>query len=128
MKSKKIKAISLTLASALVSAGLGGALLAKNAVSADEAANYALGDLFVGTNATIAAKSIGEGDSVNNVTSFALKKGTDAKVKDTDGSVADGKVQLKNSVALKWFAEEGEDNAKTVQEKYFSTTLLSGVK
>ncbi len=109
MKGKKIKAISLTLASALVSAGLGGALLAKNAVLADEAATYSLGDVFVGTNATIAAKSIGTGDNTNNVTSFALKE--------------DGKVQMKNSLALKWFAEEGEENAKTVQEKYFSTTF-----
>ena len=107
MKGKKITAISLTLASALVSAGLGGALLAKN-VSAD-AATYSLSNVFVGTSATIAAKSIGSGDDVNSVTSFSIQD--------------DGKVQLKNSVALKWFVEEGEENAKVVTPKYFSTTF-----
>ena len=108
MKGKKIKAISLTLASALVSAGLGGALLAKN-VTADEAAKYSLSDLFVGTNATIEAKSV----DTDSVTTFTLKEAANN----------DGKVQMKNSVALKWFAEEGEENAKVVNEKYFSTTF-----
>lgn len=108
MKSKKNKAISLTLASALVSAGLGGALLAKN-VAADEAAKYTLSDVFVTTSATISAKAIPSGDDINNVTAFAMQE--------------DGKVQLKNSLALHWFAEEGEENAKVVNEKYFTTTF-----
>ena len=108
MKYKKIKAISLTLASALVSAGLGGALLAKN-VTADEAAKYSLSDLFVDTNASIDAKTVG----TDSVTTFTLKEAANN----------DGKVQMKNSLALKWFAEEGEENAKVVTEKYFTTTF-----
>lgn len=105
MKNKKLTAITLMLASAVVSAGLGGAVLAKNAVAADEALSYVLTDVFSATDAKIASETIGEGESANKVTAFTINDG--------------GKVTLKRSLALKWY-EKAEN---TVSAKYFTTTF-----
>ncbi len=103
MKNKKLTAITLMLASATVSAAMGGVLLGQTA-AADDVATYTLSDVFTATETSrnVVTEMIGEGDSANKVTAFALKDDESAKIK--------------RSLALKWY--EGEN-----QVKYFSTTF-----
>lgn len=103
MKNKKLTAITLMLASATVSAAMGGVLLGQTA-AADDVATYVLSDVFTATETSrnVTTETIGEGESANKVTAFALKDDESAKIK--------------RSLALKWY--EGENQAK-----YFSTTF-----
>ncbi len=90
MKKKKITALTLALASAVVSTAMGGAFLTNRAV-ADEttAETYALTDVFSATNAEIGA----EGEGAARATAFTIQDG--------------GSVTMKRSLALKWYAEKG---------------------
>ncbi len=99
MKKKKITALTLALASAVVSTALGGALL-TNVAAGDEttAETYSLTDVFSGTSAEIGA----EGEGTARVTAFTIQDG--------------GSVTLKRSLALKWYEEKGSAS-------YFSTTF-----
>lgn len=101
MKSKKITGITLMLASAVVSSALGGALLGKNAVSADST-TYALSDIFTVSKAEIVTVAESTEEEAKNITAFKL---SDA-----------GTATIKRSLALKWY--EGKE-----QEKGFSVTF-----
>ena len=100
MKKKKLTALTLMLATAVVSTALGGAVLANNALA--DADTYTISEIFSATNATLGAETLGEGESANKVTAFTLKD--------------DGSVSIKRSLALKWYAEKGTAS-------YFSATF-----
>lgn len=100
MKKKKLTALTLMLATAVVSTALGGAVLANNALA--DADTYTISEIFSATNATLGTETLGEGESANKVTAFTLKD--------------DGSVSIKRSLALKWYAEKGTAS-------YFSTTF-----
>lgn len=92
MKKTKLTALTLMLATAVVSTAFGGAILANNAAA--DADTYALSDVFSVTDATLGAETLGEGESANKVTALTLKN--------------KGSVTMKRSLALKWFAKKGE--------------------
>lgn len=92
MKKTKLTALTLMLATAVVSTAFGGAILANNAAA--DADTYALSEVFSVTDATLGAETLGEGESANKVTALTLKH--------------KGSVTMKRSLALKWFAEKGE--------------------
>ncbi|MBQ8308873.1 MAG: hypothetical protein IJX96_03465 [Clostridia bacterium] len=99
MKKTKITALTLMLASAVLSTAVGGALLINRSAADEETPQtYALTDVFSATNAEIGAE--GEGES--RVTAFTLKDG--------------GSVTMKRSLALKWYEKKG-------MASYFSTTF-----
>lgn len=100
MKKTKLTALTLMLATAVVSTAFGGAILANKAAA--DADTYALADVFSVTDASLGAETIGEGDNANKVTALTLKN--------------DGSVTMKRSLALKWYAEK--DNAS-----YFTMTF-----
>ena len=100
MKRKKLTGITLMLATAVVSTAVGGVLLSKNSVSADETSattdkTYALSSVFSVKNAEIGA-------SEEKVAKFTL---SDA-----------GSVTYKNDLALNWYAK----NENTVEEQFFN--------
>ena len=92
MKKTKITALTLMLATAVVSTAFGGAVLANNAAA--DADTYALSEVFSVTDATLGAETLGEGENANKVTALTLKN--------------KGSVTMKRSLALKWYAEKGE--------------------
>lgn len=92
MKKTKLTALTLMLATAVVSTAFGGAILANKAAAAAD--TYALSDVFSVTDATLGAETLVEGESSNKVTALTLKN--------------KGSVTMKRSLALKWFAEKGE--------------------
>lgn len=102
MKKKKLTGITLMLATAVVSTAVGGVLLSKINVSADEetatttAKTYALSSVFNGTNAGIGA--------------------SDAKVAQFTLSDA-GSVTYKNDLALNWYEANDQGEA---EEKFFN--------
>ena len=100
MKKTKITALTLMLASAMLSTAIGGALLANNAAA--DAATYSLTEVFSATDATIGSETLGTGDAANKVTAFTLKD--------------KGSVTIKRSLALKWYAQKGTAS-------YFQTTF-----
>ena len=112
MKRKKSTAITLTLAAAVVSATLGGALLGKNvSSSADDAATYELTNVFtVSNDATVAADST---DAAK--TAFTLPN--------------DGSVTFARNLAFKWFEQSGSANYLTLKFSFkdanFKTVTFS---
>ena len=90
MKKTKLTALTLMLATAVVSTAFGGAILANKAAA--DADTYALADVFSVTDASLGAETIGEGENANKVTALTLKN--------------DGSVTMKRSLALKWYAEK----------------------
>lgn len=82
MKRKKITGLTLTLAAAVVSTALGGALAANPVKASAEAKSKLLTDVFGYKDATI-------DKDASNVTSFAMIDG--------------GKVYLKRDTAFKWY-------------------------
>lgn len=97
MKRKKIVGLSMMLATAVVSAAFGGALLGENAAVADEAKTYALSDIFSVTDATVGAETLAE----KNTTAFTLSN--------------NGSVTLKRSLALKWYAAKNQASYFTMK-------------
>ncbi len=91
MKKKKLTALTLMLASAVVSTAFGGAILVNKAAA--DADTYTLSEVFFVTDATLGTKTIGEGENANKVTALTLKD--------------KGSVTMKRSLALKWYAEKG---------------------
>ena len=91
MKKTKLTALTLMLASAVVSTAFGGAILANNAAA--DADTYTLSEVFFVTDATLGSKTLGEGENANKVTALTLKD--------------KGSVTMKRSLALKWHAEKG---------------------
>lgn len=112
MKRKKSTAITLTLAAAVVSATLGGALLGKNvSSSADDAATYELTNVFtVSNDATVAADST---DAAK--TAFTLPN--------------DGSVTFARNLAFKWFEKSDSANYLTLKFSFkdanFKTVTFS---
>ena len=100
MKKKKLTALTLMLATAVVSTAFGGAILANKAAA--DAATYTLSEVFSITDATLGTETLGEGESANKVTAFTLKN--------------KGSVTMKRSLALKWYEEKGTAS-------YFSMTF-----
>ena len=100
MKKTKFTALTLMLATAVVSTAFGGAILASNAAA--DADTYALSEVFSATDATLGTETLGEGENANKVTAFTLKD--------------KGSVTMKRSLALKWYA--GKDAAS-----YFTMTF-----
>ena len=98
MKKTKLTALTLMLASAVVSTAFGGAILANNAAA--DAATYALADVFSVTDAKLGSETIGEGENANNVTALTLQN--------------KGSVTMKRSLALKWHAEKGKTSYFTM--------------
>ncbi len=91
MKKTKLTALTLMLASAVVSTAFGGAILVNNAAA--DADTYTLSEVFSVTDATLGSKTLGEGENANKVTALTLKD--------------KGSVTMKRSLALKWHAEKG---------------------
>ena len=112
MKRKKSTAITLTLAAAVVSATLGGALLGKNvSSSADDAATYELTNVFtVSNDATVAADST---DAAK--TAFTLPN--------------DGSVTFARNLAFKRFEKSDSANYLTLKFSFkdanFKTVTFS---
>ncbi len=100
MKKKKLTALTLMLATAVVSTAFGGAILANKAAA--DADTYTLSEVFSVTDATLGAETLGEGESANKVTALTLKN--------------KGSVTMKRSLALKWYEEKGTAS-------YFSMTF-----
>ncbi len=91
MKKKKLTALTLMLATAVVSTAFGGAILANKAAA--DADTYSLSEVFSITDATLGAETLGEGENANKVTALTLKN--------------KGSVTMKRSLALKWYEQKG---------------------
>ena len=91
MKKTKLTALTLMLATAVVSTAFGGAIIANKAAADTE--TYALSEVFSTTDATLGTETLGEGESANKVTAFTLEN--------------KGSVTMKRSLALKWYEQKG---------------------
>ena len=109
MKKKKLTALTLMLATAVVSTAFGGAILAHKAAA--DADTYTLSEVFVATDATLGTETLGEGENANKVTAFTLKN--------------DGSVTMKRSLALKWFEERGKASYFTMKFAFKSLNFKS---
>lgn len=103
MKKKKITVISLMLATAAVSAAVGGALLSEK-LTASAAETYTLTDVFSTSSATVATHEVTVGGETKAATAFEFSD--------------EGSVTLKRNLAYKWYAKKGD--SKEGQVNYFT--------
>ncbi|MBO7297472.1 MAG: hypothetical protein J6U60_00310 [Clostridia bacterium] len=103
MKKKKITVISLMLATAAVSAAVGGALLSEK-LTASAAETYTLTDVFSTSSATVATQEVTVGDETKSATAFEFSD--------------EGSVTLKRNLAYKWYAKK--EDSKEGQVNYFT--------
>ncbi|MBE7068829.1 MAG: hypothetical protein E7381_05975 [Clostridiales bacterium] len=103
MKKKKITAISLMLATAAVTATVGGSLLGKG-IQASAADTYSVSDVFSTSQATITMTDVTVGEETKKATSFNFSD--------------EGSVTLKRNLAYKWY--EKKTDSKQGQASYFT--------
>ncbi len=110
MKTKKLTAISLMIASAALSAGFGVLFSNADEPTPSETVKYTLNNVFSATNAEITAS-----DVTDKTTKFVLSD--------------DGSVVMKRSLALEWKTSATQTNYYTVkfvlQDTNFKTLTLS---
>ena len=103
MKKKKITVISLMLATAAVSAAVGGPLLSEK-LTASAAESYTLTDVFSTSSATLTTHDVTVDSETKAATAFEFSD--------------EGSVTLKRNLAYKWYAKKGD--SKEGQVNYFT--------
>ena len=103
MKKKKITVISLMLATAAVSAAVGGALLGEK-LTASAAETYNLTDVFSTSSATVTTHDVTVDGEPKAATAFEFSD--------------EGSVTLKRNLAYKWYTKK--ENSNEGQANYFT--------
>ena len=103
MKKKKITVISLMLATAAVSAAVGGAFLGEK-LTASAADTYNLTDVFSTSSATVTTHDVTVDGEPKAATAFAFSD--------------EGSVTLKRNLAYKWYTKK--ENSNEGQANYFT--------